>query len=105
MAFSFTLPQQQQQTPLFQTQTHQQSPFQQNTSPFFQQQQQQQPQQTPLQQQQQQFLQQQQQSQPFLFTNDKAPATYSTKWADLHPDSQKLLLQIEYDAFAIHAFI
>uniref|UniRef100_UPI004072FD0D NUP58 n=1 Tax=Arabidopsis thaliana TaxID=3702 RepID=UPI004072FD0D len=30
-----------------------------------------------------------------LFTNDKAPANYSTKWADLHPDSQKLLLQIE----------
>lgn len=31
----------------------------------------------------------------YLFTNDKAPASYSTKWADLHPDSQKLLLQIE----------
>lgn len=31
----------------------------------------------------------------YLFTNDKTPATYSTKWTDLHPDSQKLLLQIE----------
>lgn len=31
----------------------------------------------------------------YLFTTDKTPATYSTKWEDLHPDSQKLLLQIE----------
>lgn len=38
---------------------------------------------------------QQQQPQLYLFTNDKVPATYSTKWADLHPDSQKVLLQIE----------
>lgn len=30
-----------------------------------------------------------------MFTNDKTPASYSTKWADLHPDSQKILLQIE----------
>lgn len=39
--------------------------------------------------------QQQQQQQLFIFTNDKAPASYGTKWADLHPDSQKILLQIE----------
>jgi nucleoporin p58/p45 len=69
----FSQPQQQQQTSLFQPQQ-------------FQQQQQQ------LNQQQQQQVQQQ----LYLFTNDKAPANYSTKWADLHPDSQKLLLQIEY---------
>lgn len=31
----------------------------------------------------------------FLFTNDKTPASYGTRWADLHPDSQKFLLQIE----------
>ncbi|XP_017258818.1 nuclear pore complex protein NUP58 isoform X2 [Daucus carota subsp. sativus] len=87
MSFSFTPPQQQQQqtSSLFQPQQQQQSPFQQ-PSPFnFQQPQQQQ------QQQQQQF----QQNQLFLFTNDKAPASYGTKWADLHPDSQKFLLQIE----------
>ncbi|KAJ6803476.1 nuclear pore complex protein NUP58-like [Iris pallida] len=35
------------------------------------------------------------QQQLFLYTADKSPATYSTKWADLHPDSQKFLLQIE----------
>lgn len=40
-------------------------------------------------------MQQQQQQQLFIFTNDKAPASYGTKWADLHPDSQKILLQIE----------
>ncbi|KAL8099206.1 hypothetical protein AgCh_031757 [Apium graveolens] len=82
MSFSFTPPQQQQQTPsLFQQPQQQQSPFQQ-PSPFnFQ----------PQQQQQQQF----QQNQLFLFTNDKAPASYGTKWTDLHPDSQKFLLQIE----------
>ncbi|XP_047326529.1 nuclear pore complex protein NUP58-like [Impatiens glandulifera] len=39
--------------------------------------------------------QKQQQHQLYLFTNDRDPATYSTKWTDLHPDSQKLLLQIE----------
>lgn len=39
--------------------------------------------------------QQPQQQQLFIFTNDKAPASYGTKWADLHPDSQKILLQIE----------
>ncbi|KAA8531763.1 hypothetical protein F0562_006520 [Nyssa sinensis] len=80
MAFSFT-----QQQPLFQPQTQQQSPFQQST-PFFQ------PQQQKQVQQQQQF---QQQQQLYLLTNDKIPANYSTKWADLHPDSQKFLLQIE----------
>ncbi|XP_060191782.1 nuclear pore complex protein NUP58 [Lycium barbarum] len=117
MAFSFT-PQAQQQPSLFQTPGQQQSspfqtPGQQQSSPFSQitpfsqqqqqqqfqfQQQQQQQQQLQLQQQQQQLLQQQhsqQQHQLYLFTNDKTPATYSTKWADLHPDSQKVLLQIE----------
>ncbi|KAM1018802.1 hypothetical protein ACFX13_040988 [Malus domestica] len=39
---------------------------------------------------------QQQQQQLYLFTNNKTPASYGTKWADLHPDSQKkILLQIE----------
>ncbi|KAJ0535358.1 putative nucleoporin p58/p45 [Helianthus annuus] len=89
MAFSFT-PQQQQTTSLFQPQ--QQSPFQPSGgTPLFQPQQQQQQQQQQLLQQQQ----QQQQSQLFLFTNEKTPANYGTKWADLHPDSQKFLLQIE----------
>ncbi|XP_038702567.1 nuclear pore complex protein NUP58 isoform X2 [Tripterygium wilfordii] len=80
MAFSmFSTPQQQQpQQQLFQTQ-----PFQQS-SPLF-----------PQQQQQQQQQPEQQQQQLYLFTNDKAPANYSTKWADLHPDSQKFLLHIE----------
>ncbi|CAI0554261.1 unnamed protein product [Linum tenue] len=99
MAFSFSTPQQQQQTPsFFQSQPQQQQQQQPFSSSFFpqQQQQQQQQQQSQLFQPQQQQLQQQtQQQQLFLFTNDKAPATYSTKWADLHPDSQKLLLQIE----------
>ncbi|XP_027153743.1 nuclear pore complex protein NUP58 [Coffea eugenioides] len=110
MSFSFTPQQQQQPSPLFQTQqlpastfslfsqTPQQQPQlqpqpqpqpQPHSSPFqFQPQPQPQPQ---LQQQ----PQPQQQQQLFLFTNDKTPATYSTKWADLHPDSQKFLLQIE----------
>ncbi|KAM1174696.1 hypothetical protein FF1_027229 [Malus domestica] len=74
------LQQQQQQTPLFQ-----QPQFQQQ-QPLFQQ---------PQFQQQQQQPQQQQQQQLYLFTNDKTPASYGTKWADLHPDSQKILLQIE----------
>lgn len=74
-----------------QQQPQQQSPFQpQQTSLFFPQQQLQQQQ---FQQQQQQ--QQQPQQQLFLFTNDRTPASYSTSWADLHPDSQKILLQIE----------
>lgn len=88
----FSTPQQQQQSP-FQLQTQPQ----QQSNPFLQQQQQQQPQfqfQQPQQQLQQQ-QQQQQQQQLFLFTNEKTPASYSTKWADLHPDSQKVLLQIE----------
>ncbi|GLU19967.1 hypothetical protein SLE2022_361870 [Rubroshorea leprosula] len=105
MSFSFLTPQPQQPQSLFST-PQQPQPFQQS-SPFFsqpplqqQQQQLQFPQQTQQfqqqqQQQQQQPPQQQQQQQQFLFTNDKAPANYSTKWADLHPDSQKILLQIE----------
>ncbi|KAL3833384.1 hypothetical protein ACJIZ3_008120 [Penstemon smallii] len=92
MAFSFTPQQQQQpQQSIFQTQTPfpQSSPFQpqQQQPPSFQFQ--------PQQPQQQQQQPQQQQQQLYLVTNDKTPATYSTKWADLHPDSQKFLLQIE----------
>lgn len=106
MAFSlFSTPQPQQPQSLFPQQQQQQSqPFQQTNS-FLQQQQQQQQQQQFHLQQQQQFQQQQQQHQQqqhqqlYLFTNDKAPANYSTKWADLHPDSQKVLLQIEYVQF------
>ncbi|KDP31861.1 hypothetical protein JCGZ_12322 [Jatropha curcas] len=93
MSFAFSTPQQQPQS-LFQSQPQ----LFQQSSPLFQQpQQQQQQQQQFLQQQQQQPQQQQQQQQQqlYLFTNEKAPANYSTKWADLHPDSQKLLLQIE----------
>ncbi|KAH9616485.1 hypothetical protein KSS87_019904 [Heliosperma pusillum] len=84
--FNFNQPQQQ-QTPnpfLQQTQQQQQTPSFQFQQP---QQQFQQPQQQPQQQQQQQQL--------FLFTNDKTPASYGTKWADLHPDSHKALLKIE----------
>ncbi|KAL9671893.1 hypothetical protein QQ045_009466 [Rhodiola kirilowii] len=86
----FGTPQPQQTPSFFQPQSQpQQTPSLFNQTPsFFTPQQQQQPQQ--LQQQQ-----QQQQQQLFLFTNDKVPASYSTKWSDLHPDSQKLLLQIE----------
>lgn len=89
MSFSlFATPQQQQ--------PQQQSPFQpQQTSLFFPQQQQQQQQFQQQQFQQQQQQQQQPQQQLFLFTNDRTPASYSTSWADLHPDSQKILLQIE----------
>ncbi|XP_071730978.1 nuclear pore complex protein NUP58-like [Rutidosis leptorrhynchoides] len=97
MAFSFT-PQQQQQPSIFQPQQQQQqqSPFQPSgVSSFFQPQQQQQQQLLQQQQQQQLQQQQQQQNQLFLFTNDKTPASYGTKWADLHPDSQKFLLLIE----------
>ncbi|XP_014519277.1 nuclear pore complex protein NUP58 isoform X2 [Vigna radiata var. radiata] len=84
MSFSlFATPQQQQQP------QPQQSPFQpQQTSLFL-------PQQQPQFQPQQQQQPQQPQQQLFLFTNDKTPASYSTNWADLHPDSQKILLQIE----------
>ncbi|XVF17756.1 hypothetical protein REPUB_Repub10bG0151100 [Reevesia pubescens] len=110
MSSFFATPQPQQSQPLFQPQQQQQQPqpFQQS-SPFFQSQPQQQQQQQQLQfpqpqqqfqlqlqqQQQQQQQQQHQQQQLFLFTNDKSPASYGTKWADLHPDSQKFLLQIE----------
>ncbi|KAL8167367.1 hypothetical protein V2J09_008866 [Rumex salicifolius] len=73
------------------------TPQQQQVSPFqFPNQQQQQQPQSLFSQQQQQFQQHQQQTQQFfLFTKDRAPAGYSTKWEDLHPDSQKVLLQIE----------
>ncbi|XP_075498657.1 nuclear pore complex protein NUP58-like isoform X2 [Primulina tabacum] len=100
MAFSFTPQQQQQQSP-FQSPFNQPNPFQQTTPS----QPQQQPQ-SPFQFQPQQSqthpqLQQPHPQQPhtqqqlYLLTNDKAPATYSTKWAELHPDSQKVLHQIE----------
>ncbi|KAK8949052.1 hypothetical protein KSP39_PZI006328 [Platanthera zijinensis] len=36
-----------------------------------------------------------QQQQMYLFTADKSPAGYNTKFEDLHADSQKFLLQIE----------
>ncbi|KAJ6798703.1 nuclear pore complex protein NUP58-like [Iris pallida] len=84
MAFSSPSP--------FQNQQQQQ---QQQFFPQFQQQQQQQFQFQQPQQQQFQFQQPQQQQQLFLYHTDKSPATYGTKWADLHPDSQKFLLQIE----------
>ncbi|XP_050388224.1 nuclear pore complex protein NUP58-like [Argentina anserina] len=84
----------QQQTPsLFQQTQQSPSPFQQSPSLFSQ------PQQQPSPFQPQQQFQTQSQAPPpqhqFLFTNDKTPASYGTKWADLHPDSQKILLQIE----------
>ncbi|KAL7101266.1 hypothetical protein ACP275_08G044600 [Erythranthe tilingii] len=92
MAFSFAPQQQQPQQSPFQSPFQQPSPFQQQQQ---QQQQNQQQQQFQLQLQQPQQQQQQTQPQLYLFTNEKVPATYSTKWADLHPDSQKVLLQIE----------
>ncbi|KAK4790683.1 hypothetical protein SAY86_017987 [Trapa natans] len=85
MSFSFATPQTQQPQSLFPAQPSSFQPS--TTSPLW-----------PQQQQPQQQLQQtypQQQLQLYLFTNDKTPASYSTKWADLHPDSQKFLLQIE----------
>ncbi|PKU80349.1 nuclear pore complex protein NUP58 isoform X1 [Dendrobium catenatum] len=39
--------------------------------------------------------QQPQQQQVYLFTNDRSPASYNTKFEELHSDSQKFLLQIE----------
>ncbi|KAG1368560.1 Nuclear pore complex protein NUP58 [Cocos nucifera] len=87
--FQTPQPQQQQQPSIFQTPQHQQ---QQQFSPFpsFGQQ----PQQQNVQ-----FQQQQAAAMPsqqlLLFTVDRSPAGYNTKWEDLHPDSQKLLLQIE----------
>ncbi|KAG7034363.1 Nuclear pore complex protein NUP58, partial [Cucurbita argyrosperma subsp. argyrosperma] len=95
MAFSlFSTSQPQQSQQLFQSQPQSQPQlFQQSSALFSQQPQQFQLQQQQLMQQQQQLMQQQQQL--FIFTNDKAPASYGTKWADLHPDSQKILIQIE----------
>ncbi|KAK3416136.1 hypothetical protein EUGRSUZ_H01972 [Eucalyptus grandis] len=98
--FSTPQPQQQHQSPsLFQPQQQQQQQQPQQSTPLWPQQQQQQTQQQIQQQQQQtqQQIQQQQQQQQrlYLFTNDKTSASYGTKWADLHPDSQKILLQIE----------
>uniref|UniRef100_A0A1D1ZGL3 Nucleoporin p58/p45 n=1 Tax=Anthurium amnicola TaxID=1678845 RepID=A0A1D1ZGL3_9ARAE len=109
MAFSFSQPPFQQSTPnpfqpQPQPQTLQPPQFQfQPQQPQFQVQPQQQ---SPLQMQppqlqlQPQLLQQQQQQpktqQPtILLKVDRTPATYSTKWEELHPDSQKYLLQIE----------
>ncbi|CAH8314889.1 unnamed protein product [Eruca vesicaria subsp. sativa] len=83
----FSTPQQHHTPPQSPFQTPQQTPQPQSISFFSQTQQQQK---TPSFQPQQ-FLQQQ----LYLFTNDQAPASYSTKWSDLHPDSQKLLLEIE----------
>jgi nucleoporin p58/p45 len=40
--------------------------------------------------------QQQQQQQLMLYTTDGKPAGYNTKWEELHAESQKALLQIEY---------
>ncbi|CAN7033523.1 unnamed protein product [Brassica rapa subsp. trilocularis] len=90
----FSTPQRHQQTPQSPFQTPQQTPQPQSISffsppqstPFFSQ-----PQPQPPSFQPQQF----QQQQLYLFTNDDAPASYSTEWTDLHPDSQKLLLEIE----------
>ncbi|CAN6825242.1 unnamed protein product [Brassica oleracea] len=90
----FSTPQRHQQTPQSPFQTPQQTPQPQSISFFSQPQQQQTPSFQPQQFQQQQ-QQQQSQQQLYLFTNDQAPASYSTEWSDLHPDSQKLLLQIE----------
>ncbi|XP_073155356.1 nuclear pore complex protein NUP58 isoform X2 [Henckelia pumila] len=98
MAFPFT-PQQQQQSP-FQSPFNQPNPFR-HTTPSQPQQQPQSPFHFQLQVQQSQPQPQLQQPQPlaqqqlYLLTTDKAPATYSTKWAELHPDSQKVLHQIE----------
>ncbi|CAN6986390.1 unnamed protein product [Brassica oleracea var. botrytis] len=89
----FSTPQRHQQTPQSPFQTPQQTPQPQSIS-FFSQPQQQTPSFQPQQFQQQQ-QQQQSQQQLYLFTNDQAPASYSTEWSDLHPDSQKLLLGIE----------
>ncbi|KAJ4872240.1 Nuclear pore complex protein NUP58 [Raphanus sativus] len=102
----FSTPQQPQQTPQSPFQTPQQTPqppfqtpqqvSQPQSNSFFSQQ----PQSTsffsqPQPQQQQQPPTFQPQQLLYLFTNDKAPASYSTEWTDLHPDSQNLLLEIE----------
>ncbi|CDY62340.1 BnaCnng39960D [Brassica napus] len=88
-------PQRNQQTPQSPFQTPLQTPQPQSISFFSPPQQQQTPSFQSHQFQQQQQQQQQSQQQLYLFTNDQAPASYSTEWSDLHPDSQKLLLEIE----------
>ncbi|CAG7898823.1 unnamed protein product [Brassica rapa] len=90
----FSTPQRHQQTPQSPFQTPQRTPQPQSISFFSP------PQSTPFSSQPQpqppSFQPQQfQQQQLYLFTNDQAPASYSTEWTDLHPDSQKLLLEIE----------
>ncbi|KAF8085343.1 hypothetical protein N665_0671s0021 [Sinapis alba] len=95
MSFNpFSTPQQPQKTPQSPFQTPQQI-SQPQCNPFFSQPQQQQTPSFQPQQSQQQQQQRHQQQQLYLFTNDKAPASYSTELTDLHPDSQKLLLEIE----------
>ncbi|CAL9053428.1 nuclear pore complex protein NUP58-like [Musa acuminata AAA Group] len=79
----FQTPQPPQQNSLFSSVGQQQSPFQLQPQQHIQFQQ---PQQAAAAAPQQQLL---------LYTKDRAPAGYNTKWDDLHPDSQKLLLQIE----------
>nr|VDC98809.1 unnamed protein product [Brassica oleracea] len=88
----FSTPQRHQQTPQPQCISFFSPP---QSTPFFSQPQQQQTPSFQPHQFQQQQQQQQSQQQLYLFTNDQAPASYSTEWSDLHPDSQKLLLQIE----------
>ncbi|XP_038971664.1 nuclear pore complex protein NUP58 isoform X2 [Phoenix dactylifera] len=89
--FQTPQPQQQQHPSIFQTPQLQQQQQQFSPFPSFGQQ--------PQQQQNVQFQQQQAASMPsqqlLLFTVDRSPAGYNTKWEDLHPDSQKLLLRIE----------
>ncbi|XP_072952566.1 nuclear pore complex protein NUP58 [Typha angustifolia] len=100
MAFSFSSPAPQQQlfpqgSPFASaTQQQQQSQFQFQPQPQQQLQFQPQPQQQQFQFQQQQAAMAAQQ-QLLLYTADRSPAGYNTKWEDLHPDSQKFLLQIE----------
>uniref|UniRef100_A0A0D3H7L8 Uncharacterized protein n=1 Tax=Oryza barthii TaxID=65489 RepID=A0A0D3H7L8_9ORYZ len=95
MAFSFASPAPQNpfQTPA-QAPSLSPSPFQFNLQQPQQQQQQPPPQQqaAPAAQPQQ----QQQQQQLMLYTTDGKPAGYNTKWEELHAESQKALLQIEY---------
>ena len=72
-------------------------------SPFQQQQQQQQPS-FQFEQPQSQFQVQLPQQPTFLFKADKSPATYNTKWEELHPDSQKYLLEIEWVFFSFSSY-
>jgi nucleoporin p58/p45 len=46
---------------------------------------------------------QQQSQQLMLYTVDGRAASYETKWDELHPVSQMLLLQIEYGSLCILA--